>query len=156
MGIVSGIKSPPLARTPPPPTGIYVDRCIIPSAFVSFALWSPSSDLKVPIFHFETAAIWTSLQFSQYVTQNRNMLSWWKKPLLLIFSSLTILSVRRCVYAHICQLTQVKRKSFFIEKVSSRCFCWFQAAIFICVPKLYTNVVSPYKALQWCVKCFRK
>ena len=31
-GIVSGIKSPPLARTPPPPTpnGIYIDRCIIP------------------------------------------------------------------------------------------------------------------------------
>ena len=29
-GIVSGIKSPPLARTPPPPHGIYIDRCIIP------------------------------------------------------------------------------------------------------------------------------
>ena len=28
-GIVSGIKSPPLARTPPPPHGIYIDRCII-------------------------------------------------------------------------------------------------------------------------------
>ena len=27
MGIVSGIKSPPLARTPPP-HGIYIDRCI--------------------------------------------------------------------------------------------------------------------------------
>ena len=29
-GIVSGIKSPPLARTPPPPPphGIYIDRCI--------------------------------------------------------------------------------------------------------------------------------
>ena len=27
-GIVSGIKSPPLARTPPPPYGIYIDRCI--------------------------------------------------------------------------------------------------------------------------------
>ena len=29
MGIVSGIKSPPLARTPPPhPHRIYIDRCI--------------------------------------------------------------------------------------------------------------------------------
>ena len=28
-GIVSGIKSPPLARTLPPPYGIYIDRCII-------------------------------------------------------------------------------------------------------------------------------
>ena len=27
-GIVSGIKSPPLARTPPTPDGIYIDRCI--------------------------------------------------------------------------------------------------------------------------------
>ena len=27
-GIVSGIKSPPLARTPPRPHGIYIDRCI--------------------------------------------------------------------------------------------------------------------------------
>ena len=27
-GIVPGIKSPPLARTPPPPHGIYIDRCI--------------------------------------------------------------------------------------------------------------------------------
>ena len=27
-GIVPGIKSPPLARTPPPPYGIYIDRCI--------------------------------------------------------------------------------------------------------------------------------
>ena len=26
--IVSGIKCPPLARTPPPPGGIYIDRCI--------------------------------------------------------------------------------------------------------------------------------
>ena len=28
-GIVSGIKSPSLARTPPRPHGIYIDRCII-------------------------------------------------------------------------------------------------------------------------------
>ena len=28
MGIVSGIKSPPLARTPPLSHGIYIDRCI--------------------------------------------------------------------------------------------------------------------------------
>ena len=27
-GIVPGIKSPPLAGTPPPPHGIYIDRCI--------------------------------------------------------------------------------------------------------------------------------
>ena len=27
-GIVSGIKSPPLAALPPPPYGIYIDRCI--------------------------------------------------------------------------------------------------------------------------------
>ena len=34
MGIVSGIKSPPLARPPPPPPhGIYIDRCIIPCLF---------------------------------------------------------------------------------------------------------------------------
>ena len=31
MGIVSGIKSLPLARTPPPPSHeIYIDRCITP------------------------------------------------------------------------------------------------------------------------------
>ena len=28
MGTVSGIKSPPLARTPPLSHGIYIDRCI--------------------------------------------------------------------------------------------------------------------------------
>ena len=27
-GIVPGIKSPPLASAPPPPHGIYIDRCI--------------------------------------------------------------------------------------------------------------------------------
>ena len=36
-GIVSGIKSPPLARTPPPPPhGIYIDRCIIPAFVISW------------------------------------------------------------------------------------------------------------------------
>ena len=44
----------------------------------------------------------------------------------------------------------------FIEKVSSRCVCWFPVATFICVPKLYTNVASPYKALQWCMTRFSK
>ena len=44
----------------------------------------------------------------------------------------------------------------FIGKVSSRCVCWFPVATFICVPKLYTNVASPYKALQWCMTRFSK
>ena len=37
-GIVSGIKSPPLARTPPPPPpyGIYIDRCIITPFVISW------------------------------------------------------------------------------------------------------------------------
>ena len=38
-GVVSGIKSPPLARTLPPPHthGIYIDRCII----TPFVIWWP-------------------------------------------------------------------------------------------------------------------
>ena len=42
MGIVSGIKSPPLARTPP--HGIYIDRCIsgdITSGKMTFEMTSP-------------------------------------------------------------------------------------------------------------------
>ena len=54
------------------------------------------------------------------------MLSHWKKSLLLIFSSLTILSIKRCVRTY--ASSRVKGRAF-IEKVNSRCFCWFPAAI---------------------------
>ena len=38
------------------------------------------------------------------------MLSLWKKSLLLIFSSLTISSIKRYVYAHVCQLLHEKEE----------------------------------------------
>ena len=47
----------------------------------------------------------------------------------------------------------------FIEQVNSRCFCWFPAAMLISGshirgPKWWTNMASPYKALQRWVKPF--
>ena len=77
------------------------------------------------------------------------MLSHWKKPFLLIFSSLTISSIKRCVFCTRMLALEWKGRAF-IEKVNSRCFCWFPAA------KLSTDMASPYKALQRCVKCFGK
>ena len=39
-GIVPGIKSPPLARTPPPPPhGIYIDRCITSTKSCNYCIW---------------------------------------------------------------------------------------------------------------------
>ena len=43
-GIVPGIKSPSLAHTPPPPHGIYIDRCInisTPLTFCAFSKLTP-------------------------------------------------------------------------------------------------------------------
>ena len=49
--------------------------------------------------------------------------------------------------------SQVKRKSFY-RKSELQMFCWFGSHI--CVPKLYTNMASSYKALQWCMTRFSK
>ena len=58
------------------------------------------------------------------------MLSHWKKPFLLIFSSLTISSIKRCVFCTRMLALEWKGRAF-IEKVNSRCFCWFSAAILV-------------------------
>ena len=50
---------------------------------------------------------------------------------------------------------QVKRKSFYRKSELQMCLL-IPVATFICVPKLYTNVASPYKALQWCMTRFSK
>ena len=56
MGIASGIKSPPLARTPPPPPhGIYIDRCI--SKGSSRARASPVSRLSSRACHFHVSPV---------------------------------------------------------------------------------------------------
>ena len=52
-GIVSGIKSPPLARTPsPPPHGIYIDRCIISDGLME------KYDKVYTVFVFMGHAFW--------------------------------------------------------------------------------------------------
>ena len=62
--------------------------------------------------------------------QNRNAVSLKKEPFLLIFSSITILSMRRHVYTHV-RLVLEWKETAFKEKVNSRCFCWFPAAILV-------------------------
>ena len=70
------------------------------------------------------------------------------------FSSLNILSIRGCVYAHVFYIVaHAWKERAFIEEVNSRCLLLISGG-HICVPKLYKNMVSPYKALQWCMKCF--
>ena len=66
------------------------------------------------------------LSFHSAWHQNRNAVSM-KKSLLLIFSSITISSI--CLCAHML-VSQWKERAF-IEKVNSRCFCWFPAAILV-------------------------
>ena len=58
------------------------------------------------------------------------MLSRWKKSLLLILSSITISSIRRYVFCAR-MLVFERKEGAFIEKVNSRCFCWFPAAILV-------------------------
>ena len=60
--------------------------------------------------------------------QNRNAVSL-KKSLLLIFSSTTISSIRLCLCTRMLVFEWKERA--FIEKVNSRCFCWFPAAILV-------------------------
>ena len=55
------------------------------------------------------------------------MLSRWKKSLLLIFSSMTISSICLCAGMLLSQWKGIA----FIDKVNSRCFCWFPAAILV-------------------------
>ena len=59
--------------------------------------------------------------------QNRNAVSSKKKFLHLIFSSSTFSSNRRWVYV----LALEWKERAFIEKMNSRWFCWFPAAIFV-------------------------
>ena len=78
------------------------------------------------MFHFENTAIWTS-EFSQYRDTKIGMLSRRKKSLLSILSSITISSVCLCAGMLVSQW----KESAFIEKVNSRRFCWFLAAILV-------------------------
>ena len=96
------------------------------------------------MLHFTTTAIWTS-EFSQCVTQNTNAISSIKEPLLLIFSSLIMLSIRRSVYAHLCQLSR-ERKELLHKKITPD-FLVDTVSIsggHICVPKLYIRMASTY------------
>ena len=83
------------------------------------------------MFHFDKTAIWTS-EFSQFMTPI-GKLSHWKMSLLLIFSSLTISGIRLCAR----MLALDLKGRTFIEKVNSRCFCWFPAATWRLHTKLY-------------------
>ena len=68
---------------------------------------------------------------------HQKMLSRWKKSLLLILSSITISSVCLCAGMLVSQW----KESAFIEKVNSRRFCWFLAAIW---PYWCTKTVHQY------------
>ena len=76
-----------------------------------------------------------------------------KQSLLLVFSSITISSIRRYVYVHVCWFSR-ERKSFY-KKNDLQKFLLISGS-HICGPKWYTNMASPYKALQMCVGRFGK
>ena len=81
------------------------------------------------MFHFENTAIWTS-EFSQCAGhQNRNAVSF-KKSLSSWFSAVYPFQVLEDMFMRTYASSRVKRRGF-IEKVNSRCSCWFPAAILV-------------------------
>ena len=58
------------------------------------------------------------------------MTSLWKPSIKKSWSRITILSMRRHVYTHVRLVLEWKERAF-KEKVNSRCFCWFAAAILV-------------------------
>ena len=103
-------------------------------------LWNPGSQCKAYDLYEEIRRFSSHLgatvqqfelpNFHSAWHQNRNAVSLKKEPLLLIFSSITILSMRRHVYTHVRLVLEWKERAF-KEKVNSRCFCWFPAAILV-------------------------
>ena len=77
------------------------------------------------MFRFKNTAIWTS-ELSQCVTQI-GMLSRWKKVSPLDFQRYYNHFKFMCTYAS----SRAKKKRAFIEKLTSKCFCWFPAAILV-------------------------
>ena len=65
-GLVPGIKSPPLARTtPPPPHGIYIDRCItgLYASCISWTVCTITHEHLNAFFHFEQKTFKTNTIF---------------------------------------------------------------------------------------------
>ena len=99
---------------------------------------------------------YTNLDFRVFTVGDtkRGMLSHWKKSL-----SLTISGIKRCVLcARMLALEWKERASFYRKSELQMIFCWLPVAILVdqdC-PPLSTNMASPYKALQRCVKRFAK
>ena len=95
------------------------------------------------MFHFENAAIWTS-EFSQRVAPKSRILSRWKNVSPLDFQQYNNFKYKKiCLCA--CMLVLEWKERAFIEKVNSRCFCWFPAAILVnqnCTPiwRLHTKL----------------
>ena len=105
------------------------------------------------MFHFENTAIWTC-EFSQWVTPK------YECCLLGKVSLLDFQQYNHCKYKKICLCVRMLvlewKERAFIEKMNSRCFCWFPAAILVHQNgiAIWTNITSAYKALQRCVKRF--
>ena len=103
--------------------------------------------------HIENTAIWTS-EFSQCVKSILECCLIEKKPLLLIFNSITILSITGLMFMRTYASSWVKRKGFY-RKSELQMFLLISGG-HIGGPKRSTNMVSPYKALQSCTKHFVK
>ena len=88
------------------------------------------------------------------VWQNRNAISLEKKASALDCQQLNHFECQNtCLCTRMLALEWKERA--FIEKLNTRCFLLISGS-HTCVRKLYANIASPYKALQWCVKCFSK
>ena len=86
--------------------------------------------------------------------QNRNAISLEKKSLCSWLSAVKPFWMVEHVSMYTDASSQVERKSFF-RKTEHQIFLLISGG-HTCVRKLNAHMASPYKALQWCVKCFSK
>ena len=112
--------------------GVSIDKCITNSHLHKVEdkqkINPCTSFQSCSMFHFETATSRIS-EFSQCVTENRNAISL-KKASPLDFQQFNYFKYwKMCLCARM--LAFGRKGRAFIEKVNSRCFCWFPAAIFV-------------------------
>ena len=106
-GLVSGIKSPPLACTPPPPPhGIYIDRCISSDILLNLqAVYLQHLFSNFQIICSRRKIIYTFYLFGGF----ENILKWHCRK---TFSALVVLQFEGSCYVYVDALKQYHLASF--------------------------------------------